>query len=93
MTKKRIGTNAETGEPVYGEPIEIDNSEELWNEYRLSDGTVLKVKLVALKVYRSDAQRNDGSPVYVLHSQNVMSVEPPEESVETGKHDQQEEES
>lgn len=54
--------------------IEIDFSEEkeFWNEYKLEDGTTLKVKLVLRGVKRLSRYEPDGTPVYVINSMNVV---------------------
>ena len=54
--------------------VEIDFSEEkeFWNEYKLEDGTTLKVKLVLRGVKRLNRHEPDGTPVYVINSMNVV---------------------
>ena len=72
-TKKRL--------PVFG--LEIDVSEvpivqldEHVNKYVLEDGTVLRVKSVAMSVMRIDGQfLPDGSPIYIVSATPVSSVE------------------
>ena len=79
MGKEKVGVDNTTGKPIMGEEVEVSEATETWNTYKLSDGSVIKVKLVAMKVLRTDAYRPDGNPVYVLHSQNVMTVTSPGE--------------
>jgi len=58
-----------------GEPIDFNIVKEDWNEYRLSDGTVLKVKLILTGVLRLKNQYDPiGNPVYVIASQNAVRV-------------------
>jgi hypothetical protein len=45
---------------------------EFWNTYRLSDGTLLKVKLVLKGVKRLKKYLPDGAPIYVIISDNVV---------------------
>jgi len=54
--------------------VEVDFSEEqeFWNEYKLKDGTTLKVKLVLRGVKRLARYEPDGTPVYVINSMNVV---------------------
>lgn len=55
--------------------IDINSSQETWNQYFLSDGTVLKLKTVATEAVRVDDQYdNEGNPVYMIKSTNVASV-------------------
>ncbi len=67
------------GEPVEGEEIDFEPLREQWNEYRLSDGTLLRMKLVIAKVLRLDKRNEAGEPIYVINSQNVVSVSVPPE--------------
>lgn len=46
---------------------------ETWNEYKLADGTTLKIKTVLRRVIRLIDQHNDdGSPIYYVNTQNVV---------------------
>lgn len=57
----------------------FQNVREYWNEYLLDDGTILKLKPVATEAFRVEGQYdNEGNPVYVLKSQNVLIVSPPD---------------
>ena len=63
-----------------GSPLEVTEvgfraTGEHWNEYLLDDGTVARVKLVVVNVYRVDGQTDPkGQPVYVIESNNVVAV-------------------
>lgn len=53
---------------------------EHWNEYLVDDSTVLRVKLVATEVIRADGHYDqEGNPMYLLNSTNVMVVSSPED--------------
>ena len=55
--------------------VDIDESIERWNEIRLSDGTVLRMKIVVVEVARSDDQYDaDRNPLYSVKSNNVLVV-------------------
>ncbi len=55
--------------------VDIDESIERWNEIRLSDGTVLRMKIVVVEVFRFDDQHDaDRNPVYSVKSSNVLVV-------------------
>ena len=45
---------------------------EFWNTYRLSDGTLLKVKMVLKGVKRLKKYSPDGTPIYIIMSDNVV---------------------
>jgi len=54
------------------EEIDFEEDKEYWNEYRLADGTTLKVKLVLRGVKRLKRYEPDGSPIYAINSINVV---------------------
>jgi len=54
------------------EDMDWTQENEFWNSYRLSDGTLLKVKLVLKGVKRLKKYLADGSPIYVVISDNVV---------------------
>jgi hypothetical protein len=61
------------------EEIDFVEDKEYWNEYRLADGTTLKVKLVLRGVKRLKRYEPDGSPIYAINSINVVrAVDVPE---------------
>lgn len=60
--------------------VEMDfTAKEGWNEYELADGTVLRMKAVASNIIKVlDAYDNDGNPVYLVKSSNVLGISAPE---------------
>lgn len=63
------------GEEVDATPIDVNQTNEYWNQYLLDDGTVIKMKLVATKILRIDNKYDkEGNPVYFVQSTNVLSV-------------------
>ena len=52
--------------------IDFEEKEEHWNVYKLKDGTALKVKLILIGVRRLKKHTPDGTPVYMINSQNVV---------------------
>lgn len=78
-TKRKIPLGPEGAEKD-AQLIDIQQSNEYWNQYLLSDGTVIKMKLVATEVWRVvDEWDQEGNPIYVVKSSNVLTVNPPEE--------------
>ncbi|MDD5019570.1 MAG: hypothetical protein PHH75_05165 [Candidatus Omnitrophica bacterium] len=66
-------------EIVEATPVDINQANEYFNQYFLEDGTVLKMKLVATKVFRIDDRYDaDGNPVYFVQSTNVLAVSSPQ---------------
>lgn len=67
-------------EVVEATPVDINQASEYFNQYFMEDGTVLKMKLVATKVYRIDDRYDqEGNPIYFVQSTNVLSVNSPTE--------------
>lgn len=56
------------------EDVDFVEEKEGWNIYRLSDGSILKVKLVLTGVKRLKKWNPDGTPIYVINSQNIVRV-------------------
>ena len=65
------------GQLVDGEEVDYDPLAEKWNEYRLSDGTVLRMKLVVTKIVRLDLYNDQGEPIYLVNSNNAISASVP----------------
>lgn len=58
-----------------GEEVDFENEKEVWNIYKLVDGSTLKVKLVLVNVVRSkDNYDSLGNPLYGITSQNIVKV-------------------
>jgi hypothetical protein len=52
---------------------------EHWNEYLLTDGTVITIKSVATEILRIDGQYDPkGDPVYLINSQNIVVASSPD---------------
>jgi len=59
-----------------GENMDIRESKEPWSEYVLEDGTKIKAKQAVIHIAKLEQKNPDGTPVYVLQSQPIMSVTP-----------------
>lgn len=74
--RKRIRVGNQEVEVI---PVTFQPSGENWNEYLLSDGTVLKTKMVATEIYRvPDAYDEDGNPQYIVKSAQIVTASTPE---------------
>jgi len=68
-----------------GKPIEVDQMEvaeagEQWSSYKLKDGTTVRLKPVAISIFRAqDLYNEDGEPVYIVRSQNIIAADVPDE--------------
>ena len=66
------------GQQVTGEEVEVEKSTEPWAQYQLSDGTMVKVKIVMLDAVRLDAYNDTNDPVYQFQFQQIIGVVPNE---------------
>jgi hypothetical protein len=55
--------------------VEVLEAKEAWSEYRLADGTVLRIKPIMIAITRvDDAETANGEPVYNMKSTLVTDV-------------------
>jgi hypothetical protein len=55
--------------------IEVLDAKERWSEYRLADGTTMRVKSVVIAVFRDEDQKTaDGEPIYSMKSTLITDV-------------------
>ena len=55
--------------------IEVIEAREAWSEYRLADGTVLRIKPVMIAITRVEgAEATNGEPVYNMKSTLITDV-------------------
>ena len=58
--------------------VEVLDAKERWSEYRLADGTTMRVKSVVIAVFREDSQKSpDEEPVYSMKSTLITDVRTP----------------
>ncbi len=58
--------------------IEVVDAKERWSEYRLADGTTMRIKSVVIAVFREDGQKTaDGEPVYNMKSTLITDIRAP----------------
>lgn len=82
MAERKKTIRIPSGEEVVGSLVDIVESIERFNEVRLGDGTVLKVKIVTTEVTRIDDRWDDeGNPMYAIKSHNVVVVSEAPETV------------
>lgn len=61
------------GKEVEAKPIDFIERKESWNEYQLTDGKIIKIKLVVTRVLKLDTEVDkEGNPIYVINSTNVV---------------------
>ena len=62
------------GPLVDGVEVLVDESSEKWSEYKLEDGTTIRLKQVLTEVIRTSQYDLEGNPVYTIKAQPVLSV-------------------
>ncbi len=61
------------GRQAEGKPVDFLTRKEDFNEYQLEDGRVLRIKMVVTRIIKLEGETApDGSPVYLIQSQNVV---------------------
>lgn len=64
-----------SGDSLDATDVAVVESVERFSEIRLEDGTTLRTKPAIIQVFRAhDRWDRDGSPVYVVRSQNLVCV-------------------
>ena len=67
------------GREVEATDIGFRQVREDWNEYELQDGTTLRMKTVVSDIVRVEGEYdNEGNPIYVVKSGNVLVVKAPD---------------
>jgi hypothetical protein len=62
------------GPLVDGVEVPVDESSEKWSEYKLDDGTTIRIKQVLMEVIRTDQYGPDGNPLYAIKAQPILSI-------------------
>jgi hypothetical protein len=58
--------------------VEVLDAKERWSEYRLADGTTMRIKSVVIAVFRDNGnQTADGEPVYNMKSTLITDIRAP----------------
>ena len=61
------------GRQVDGKPVDFLTRKEDFNEYQLTDGKVIRIKMVVTQIIKLEGEKApDGNPVYLIQSQNVV---------------------
>lgn len=75
---KKVQANFE-GKLVDAIELDFQTKKEEWNEYEVADGTTIRVKLVTSNIVRvQNRYDNEGNPIYLVKSSNVVGVSVPE---------------
>ena len=66
------------GKHVEGDRVSFVPVEEPWTKHKLSDGTIIRMKLVVSDVIRLHANQPGEEPHYIVKSSNILAIDPPE---------------
>ena len=66
------------------ERVSFKAIKEEWSEYKLQDGTLLKVKPVVVDVIKTDKKDPYGFPIYIVKTATVTAVNSPLPGKEKG---------
>src|SRR2546430_16905337 len=67
-----------TQRQVEAEQVDFEAKAEPWSSYELTDGTILKVRVILTGVLRIEGEYDQsGNPIYVGSSQNVVRANAP----------------
>lgn len=72
-------TSEDRIDAIVDESINFETKSETWNEYKFSDGTTFKVKLVLTKVAKTSLYDSKGQPLYLVKTQPLYDVSVPNE--------------
>jgi hypothetical protein len=76
MAERKTKVQIAPGAPfVDGVEVAVDSSSEKWSEYKLEDGTKIRIKPVIIEVIRvTDQYDPEGNPLYVTKSQPIVNI-------------------
>ena len=84
-TKKTIPD--QSGNLVTGDVVEVKESRERFSDIELADGTRIRIKPTVAEAVRVDGQYdNEGNPMYVLRTSNVVFVSHIEDHLKQKSH-------
>jgi hypothetical protein len=67
------------GKMFPGQTVEYEGVAEPFSQYKLADGTTVKVKMVMVDAVRLETHDEHGNPVYQFQFQQIIGIVPPEE--------------
>jgi hypothetical protein len=67
------------GKHFTGQTVEVEGIAEPFSQYKLSDGTTVKVKMIIVDAVRLDTHDDLGNPVYQFQFQQIIAAVSPDE--------------
>ena len=65
------------GKSVPGVVVNVRKSVERWSVVQLEDGTTIRLRSVVTETIRTDQFDEQGQPVYIVKSMNILTVDAP----------------
>jgi hypothetical protein len=63
---------------IEGTLVDFETVREEYNSYKLSDGSMIRMKTVVTNIIRTEEFTPTGEPIYVVNSQNVLVADVPD---------------
>ena len=70
---------------VEGTLVDFETLREEYNSYKLSDGSIVRMKTVVTSIIRTEEFAPTGEPIYIVNSQNVLVADVPDELKKPGQ--------
>ncbi len=65
------------GNKVMGREVEFETEKDVWNVYKLTDGTRVKIKAILVSVAKLDEFDAVGNPVYLVNASPAVGIDVP----------------
>ena len=87
MAERKKTFTDHAGNEISGTVVKVQQATELFSDIRLRDGTLLRIKPVVTEALRlENSWDNDGNPMYVVRSANVVVVDEVNDSLKRKPH-------
>jgi hypothetical protein len=83
MTENKKQVTLQGGKVAEGSPIDYETVKEHWNEYRLSNGAHVRLRLVPTEFLVTGEKNEAGDPVIAVSAQMLVTYQKPETKGET----------
>lgn len=77
VPKELMRATEDAGEEHESVRVDFEPIKEVWNEFKLKDGSTMRVKLVVSRVLRTSDYNKFGEPVYIATSTNIADLQKP----------------
>lgn len=75
ISGRKVPVTLPSGEKGEGTEVQVDELTERWSEFRLQDGTIMRVKATVISAIRVDGHYDpQGNPMYLTNVTPVLTV-------------------